>query len=48
MRSGEERLRYYAEHFDTVEVNSTYYRLPEEELVANPTAQVTDLRTVDA
>ena len=27
--SGEERLRYYAERFDTVEANSTYYRLPE-------------------
>ncbi|MGD0166160.1 MAG: DUF72 domain-containing protein [Gaiellaceae bacterium] len=23
-----ERLRYYAEHFDTVEIDSTYYRLP--------------------
>jgi uncharacterized protein YecE (DUF72 family) len=34
VRSGEERLRYYAEHFDTVEANSTYYRLPDEELVA--------------
>jgi uncharacterized protein YecE (DUF72 family) len=34
VRSGEDRLRYYAEHFDTVEANSTYYRLPEEELVA--------------
>ena len=21
-------LRYYAEHFDTVEVNATYYRIP--------------------
>ena len=28
-----ERLRYYAEHFDTVEVDSTYYRLPDEEMV---------------
>lgn len=28
-----ERLRYYAEHFDTVEVDSTYYRLPEREMV---------------
>ena len=28
-----ERLRYYAEHFDTVEVDSTYYRLPVEEMV---------------
>ena len=24
-----ERLRYYAEHFDTVEVDSTFYRLPD-------------------
>jgi uncharacterized protein YecE (DUF72 family) len=29
VRSGEERLRYYAERFDTVEANSTYYRLPD-------------------
>jgi uncharacterized protein YecE (DUF72 family) len=28
-----ERLAYYAEHFDTVEVDSTYYRLPTEEMV---------------
>jgi len=28
-----ERLRYYAEHFDTVEVDSTYYRLPGDEMV---------------
>src|SRR5712691_13447428 len=28
-----ERLGYYAEHFDTVEVDSTYYRLPDEEMV---------------
>src|SRR5688572_25100023 len=28
-----ERLRHYAEHFDTVEVDSTYYRLPVEEMV---------------
>jgi uncharacterized protein YecE (DUF72 family) len=34
VRSGEDRLRYYAEHFDTVEANSTYYRLPDEEMVA--------------
>src|ERR687885_1583044 len=27
--SGEERLRYYAERFDVVEANSTYYRLPD-------------------
>jgi uncharacterized protein YecE (DUF72 family) len=29
-----ERLRYYAERFDTVEVDSTFYRLPVEEMVA--------------
>jgi uncharacterized protein YecE (DUF72 family) len=28
-----ERLGYYAAHFDTVEVDSTYYRLPAEEMV---------------
>src|SRR5207237_10418660 len=29
-----ERLAHYAQHFDTVEVDSTYYRLPAEEMVA--------------
>jgi uncharacterized protein YecE (DUF72 family) len=29
-----ERLPYYAEHFDTVEVDSTFYSLPVEEMVA--------------
>ena len=33
VRSSEERLRYYTERFDTVEVDSTYYRLPEEAIV---------------
>jgi uncharacterized protein YecE (DUF72 family) len=28
-----ERLAYYAEHFDTVEVDSTFYRLPSESMV---------------
>jgi uncharacterized protein YecE (DUF72 family) len=28
-------LEYYARHFDTVEVNSTFYRLPRENAVAN-------------
>jgi uncharacterized protein YecE (DUF72 family) len=28
-----DRLAYYSKHFDTVEVDSTYYRLPEEEMV---------------
>src|ERR687885_1312271 len=32
---GEDRLRYYAERFDTVEANSTYYRLPEPAMVEN-------------
>jgi uncharacterized protein YecE (DUF72 family) len=31
--SAAERLPYYAEHFDTVEVDSTYYRLPAEQMV---------------
>ncbi|MDQ2982906.1 MAG: DUF72 domain-containing protein [Actinomycetota bacterium] len=35
IKSGEERLRYYAERFDTVEANSTYYRLPDPHLVGN-------------
>ena len=30
---GEHRLRYYAERFDTVEANSTYYRLPDPAMV---------------
>src|SRR3954465_4150735 len=28
-----ERLAWYAEHFDTVEVDSTFYRLPSESMV---------------
>ncbi len=31
---GVDRLRHYAERFDVVEANSTYYRLPDESLVA--------------
>jgi len=31
IRSSEDRLRHYAEHFDTVEIDATYYRLPEAE-----------------
>jgi uncharacterized protein YecE (DUF72 family) len=31
---GVDKLAYYAERFDTVEANSTYYRLPDEQLVA--------------
>ena len=33
MKAGD-RLGYYAEHFDAVEVDSTYYRLPDEPMVA--------------
>jgi uncharacterized protein YecE (DUF72 family) len=33
VKSAEDRLRYYAERFDTVEANSTYYRLPAHEMV---------------
>jgi uncharacterized protein YecE (DUF72 family) len=33
IRSSEDRLRHYAEHFDTVEIDSTYYRLPDIENV---------------
>ena len=42
VRSGEARLRHYAERFDTVEANSTYYRLPDAELVANWAERVPD------
>jgi len=28
MRSAEERLRFYSEHFNTVEIDSTYYAIP--------------------
>lgn len=34
MKTAEERLRYYAERFTTVEVDSTYYRLPDAEMVS--------------
>jgi uncharacterized protein YecE (DUF72 family) len=33
VKGAEERLRYYAERFDVVEANSTYYRLPDREMV---------------
>ena len=32
-------LQFYAEHFDTVEVNATFYRLPRPSAVANWVAQ---------
>ena len=31
LRTGEDRLRYYAQHFDTVEIDSSYYTLPSAE-----------------
>src|SRR5438477_10594258 len=31
---GSQRLRWYAEHFNLVEVNSTFYRIPEASLSA--------------
>jgi uncharacterized protein YecE (DUF72 family) len=34
IRTAEERLRHYAERFDTVELDASFYRLPEEEQVA--------------
>jgi uncharacterized protein YecE (DUF72 family) len=34
VKSAEERLHYYVEHFDAVEADSPYYRLPEEPMVA--------------
>src|ERR671922_1424589 len=40
--SGEERLRYYAERFDVVEANSTYYRLPDPQMVEKWAARTPD------
>ena len=42
VRSSEQRLRYYAGHFDTTEVDSTFYRLPTEETTANWAARTPD------
>jgi uncharacterized protein YecE (DUF72 family) len=39
---GEDRLRHYAERFDVVEANSTYYRLPESTMVENWAARTPD------
>jgi uncharacterized protein YecE (DUF72 family) len=36
------RLAYYAQHFDTVEVDSTYYRLPVEQMVERWAGQTPD------
>jgi uncharacterized protein YecE (DUF72 family) len=40
--ASQSRLRYYAERFDVVEANSTYYRLPEERLVERWAAMLPD------
>ena len=42
VKTGEQRLRWYAERFDTVEIDSTYYRLPTPELVAQWAERVPD------
>jgi uncharacterized protein YecE (DUF72 family) len=39
---GVDRLSYYAERFDTVEANSTFYRLPDPQLVARWAARLPD------
>ena len=35
-------LRYYAERFPTVEINNTFYRMPDEEMLARWAAEVPD------
>ena len=35
VKGAEARLHYYTDRFDTVEANSTYYRLPDEHMVRN-------------
>jgi uncharacterized protein YecE (DUF72 family) len=35
VKGAEERLRYYTDRFDTVEANSTFYRLPDEHMVGH-------------
>jgi uncharacterized protein YecE (DUF72 family) len=39
---GVDRLGYYAGRFDTVEANSTFYRLPDPQLVARWAERVPD------
>ncbi len=38
--AAEDMLRYYAEHFPTVEVNNSFYRIPSERVLAGWAAQV--------
>jgi uncharacterized protein YecE (DUF72 family) len=42
VRTGEARLRYYAERFDTVEIDSTFYRMQPPETVAKWAERVPD------
>jgi uncharacterized protein YecE (DUF72 family) len=42
VRSGEERLRWYAQRFDTVEIDSSFYRLPAERTTAAWAERVPD------
>jgi uncharacterized protein YecE (DUF72 family) len=37
-----EMLHYYAEHFTTVEINNTFYRMPAESMLAQWSEQVPD------
>lgn len=37
-----EMLRYYAQHFSTVEINNTFYRMPAESMLAHWAQQVPD------
>jgi uncharacterized protein YecE (DUF72 family) len=42
VKTGEQRLRHYAEHFDTVEIDSTFYRMQPPETVAKWAERVPD------
>jgi uncharacterized protein YecE (DUF72 family) len=42
IRTAEQRLRYYADHFDTVELDASFYRLPEPEQVEKWTERTPD------
>src|SRR5918998_2947871 len=42
IKTGEQRLRWYAERFDTVEIDSTFYRMQPPETVAKWAERVPD------
>jgi uncharacterized protein YecE (DUF72 family) len=42
MRTGRDQLPYYSQHFDTVEIDSTFYRLPSRENVEKWTSWTPD------